>query len=202
MLLQDVGGASNHCSAAARIELVEGRVGQGVRLRDEAIHLPRTLLDQRAEYTLTAWVRPARRAGLFRLYGEKAPGPPGGAALTIQQVDIRPDGAIDLHAWNALAAEHWARITTPEGTAAPDAWSFIALRLKKGPPGRCPLTIRVNERTSEHAFQSVDHPSGTGAEIGPADGLIDELAIFGRALSDAEIQRIYRREVGGLHFLP
>ncbi len=192
-LVQDSSPGANHFSGLERIRLAAGKVGSGLSLRDYSLHLPRALLNGRSEYTLTAWVYHRKEGGLFRFYLEQGERTADAGAEPVFQIDVSHLSSLNTYACNTRATEQWMAARTPAGSMAPDCWNFIALRLRNGTSGGGELTTRINQESYTLTLQNVDCPHGNRTQLGPADGIIDELAIFDRALSDEEIQTLFER---------
>jgi len=196
-LIQDLSEWGNHFSGAPSLVLVPGKVGSAVSLRDDALKLPRTLLNKRAEYTVTAWVYVAEEGQLLRVYSEQGKKAAGPGHEPIQRMSIAPEACLELYAWNAGTEGHWMASRSPTAALAPRRWNFVAVRLRDGGAGEGQLTIRINGKSYASPFQSVDHERGREAQLGAGPGQIDELAVFDRALSDEEIETLYEMGRGG-----
>ena len=73
-LVQELSPAGNHFSGSGEVPSGEGRVGAGMDLRELQLHLPRTLIGDRPEYTLTAWVFVRQSGEPFFVYAEETAG--------------------------------------------------------------------------------------------------------------------------------
>jgi len=118
------------------------------------------------------------------------------AANTILRLDVTPDARVCLYARRADGEGSWTVAKTPPDSLPPGKWSFVAVRLENAASARQELTIRINDAEFVRAFQANDE-RGTAAQLGPGHGVIDEVAVFKRALSDREIQAVYEAGVKG-----
>jgi hypothetical protein len=150
-----------------------------------------TSLDVSGNVTLSAWIRPLALDGYRNVVGHGFRWTPNGdLALRIFDEDY------EFTAWDGM--DHMASAPVPPGDA--DNWHHLAGVYD----GRTYRLYRDGELVVEHpddfAPAQVDSPWAVGgrAETIPPDGryyggLIDEVRIYGRALSDEEVRALFRR---------
>jgi WD40 repeat protein/serine/threonine protein kinase len=185
----------------------KGLPGSGIKAGDQNMYetplpklrLPEAFLLGREEYTVTLWIRDAGKATTpigksVRMFFQEG-FPRGNDAvypLTVSFVEQRLRAMclgelIDPSYKNADAFP-------PEEILPKDEWFFLALTLVKK-DGEQTLRITLNDKTFEQPFAAIPRkPEGGFGLIGGIDGTIDELAFFGRALTDEEVEKL--RQIG------
>jgi biopolymer transport protein ExbD len=208
--VRDVSGNGHHASVEddQPVHAPEGRIGGALLCNRRVLglplaklRLPTAFLAGRDEYTLAVWVRDSGRGTAPRgksvrtLFQE---GMPKGAdavyPLSVNFVDQR----MRIFILGELADEAEGEVSingevfTDEGTIPKDEWYFLALTLVGKGDGHV-LRVTIDDRTTEHPFAPVpafEHGFGL---LGGIDGMIDEVAIYGRALTPEEIDSLRQR---------
>jgi hypothetical protein len=144
------------------------------------------------------WVYRRETEGSFSLYSERSEKTADADGAAVFEVRLSPEASVEVRVFNALAESHWMLAAAPASSAPSGQWNFIAIRLEAGGPGQGKLTVRINEQTFDLASQSAGGGHPSSVELGPGDGMIDELAVYDRALSDHEIQTLYEMGVNRL----
>lgn len=196
-LVQDLSDAGNHFNGPAPLRTVPGKVGQALDLADASLRLPRALLNGRKEYTVTAWVFPGEKAGRFTWYAERAGPGDGAGGESILGLGLTDESALHVLARNSRAKRNSMEATARTGGVPRGQWSFVAVRLQHGAPGEGLLTVRVNDTLQVLALQDSYDGRPAATVLGPAPARIDEVAVFGRALADEEIQTLYEMGANG-----
>jgi hypothetical protein len=95
--------------------------------------------------------------------------------------------------WNEHTPGYWTPIaTSPPGSIPSDQWAFFAVAVRNAAQEAGKASVTVNDLTFDLPIQGIDNANVGFATIGGDKGqIIDELAIFPRALSDEELKAIY-----------
>ncbi|MCD4726671.1 MAG: LamG domain-containing protein, partial [Pirellulales bacterium] len=187
----------------------DGKVGGAISIVDGSeVRIPGHIVNRQPEYTVTAWIKRKDNEHLW-VYNENADG-------TIYNFEAQTNGSVAVRAWHkgrgpspSYPGGNWMDAGTPEGLVPANQWVFVAARLVNGQVDRGQLTIRVNDRSYACEQQMVYHDSTQYASIGSGNGakedrtsgrgagLVDELTVYPRALSDAEIETFYQMGLRG-----
>ncbi len=181
----------------------DGKVGGAISIVDGSeVRIPGHIVNRQPEYTVTAWFKRKDKEHLW-VYGEAANG-------SIFAVEAQRSGAIMVRSWHHERIGNWMNSNTPEGLVPANQWVFVAVRLIKGDRlDKGELTIRVNDQfytrnlqmaySNNSGFSSIGAGNGSWADRkeGRGTGLVDELAVYPRALSDAEIETLYQMGLRG-----
>ncbi|NQT17289.1 MAG: protein kinase, partial [Planctomycetes bacterium] len=182
-LLQDLSAARNHFTSPGEPPVAEGKAGTCLDLKDYVLRLPRSLLNEKTKYTMTFWVYRRETEGSLDLYSERSETTADTEGAAVVDVNSTPEGSLEVRVFNPSAENGWAAAATPAGSLPADRWSFIAIRLEAAGPGQGKLTVRINEQAFVLASQSAAGSRPNRVELGPGDGMIDELAVYDRALT-------------------
>jgi hypothetical protein len=183
-----------------------GKVGGALAIESGGcLSIHDCIVNGQSDYTLTTWFQRDDHSPLW-IYSEGNPD-------IIYGIRALPDGSVQVCAYNDLFSggedRNWLSGYAPSGAAPPNQWNFLAVRLNKGEAGKGELTIRVNDKTYQTNLQKTNHPAGNLTLIGATnlsihekvsrDGhsLIDELAVYQRALSDSQIESLYQMGMRG-----
>jgi hypothetical protein len=191
--VKDLSGAGNHGIGEGVAYTPHGVLGGGLAIQGGSLRLPTTLLNKRTEYTITAWVNKASRAEsliLYREYGVTGP--------VLYQVDfVDHQGRMRAKCWNRhhrAKPNYWVHVDS-EATVSAAQWHFVAIRVTDAASGEGTLAIRIDDESFTHDFQMFELNATGHGSLGAGNGVLDEVAIFDRALSDQEIDAMY--EAGG-----
>jgi len=192
LFVRDLSGGENHGAGTKMAYSAEGKIGGGLECRDGAIHLPTGLLTNLPQYTVAAWVYASAKRDALRVYQQYTSG--GGAVGGI----LAPsESCIWLAAWHKDTPDNWIHVRTPPRSFPEDQWFFFAARFQESTPNKENLTVTINDRSYRLPFQRVAYEDREDtAQVGggtKAICVLDELLMYPRALSDAEIDRLYRR---------
>ena len=182
----------------------DGKVGGAISIMDgQSVRIQGQIINQQPEYTITAWVKRKNKKHLW-IYTENS------AAGIIFGLNASPDGVIFVNSWHRERVGNWMKAYSPKRSAPANQWVFVAVRLVQGQKlNKGQLTIRINNRSYPFNMQMVYHDSPKYALVGASGtafvdnrrglgaGLIDELAIYQRALSDEEIETLYQMGLRG-----
>ena len=174
----------------------DGKVGGGLVIRHGELKLSRALLADQAEFTVTAWVQCRPKGHYFNILKQRV-----GTAETyslgvhhcgfVQCVVRAPDGGL----------EELARAKTDDGCLQPGEWSHVVVRYRESEPELGNLDIWVDGLPVMNIPSARVAAGADRTTIGwdlQEGGLLDELAVFHRALTDKEIQQIYHLGLHGL----
>lgn len=171
----------------------------GFALPAAKLRLPKAVLSGLDEYTLAMWVRdsgkPTMPSGksVRTLFQEGFP--KGTDAVFPLSVNFAEQQLRAFHLGELLEEPPGTPLPlmeahTPEGTIPKDQWFFLALTLLKKEAAGV-LRITIDEKTYHQPFASIPtKPQDGFALVGGIDGLIDELAVFSRGLTEVEIDRL------------
>jgi hypothetical protein len=191
--VKDLSGAGNHGLGEGVAYTSGGRAGGGLAIQGGVLHLPRTLLDKRAEYTIVAWVNKASADEDLILYREYGYSKDGVRGPILYETDfIEPSGRMRAKCWNGNKPDHWVHVNSPAKVAA-EQWHFVAITLSDAVAGRGTLTLTIDDESFSHDFQVFDLKYKGHGSLGAGRGVLDEVAIFDRALSREEIQALYAK---------
>jgi hypothetical protein len=175
----------------------DGRMGGGLQNDGTGhVRLNESLIAGHSEFTIASWVHSNGLAGPYVIYqvlGEKFP------AQIEPRFHLRLDrGADAMHvyaaAWNGLAANKWVHVTSAPKLVHANQWTFLALVLSDADASHGRLRIVVDDRVIERDFQKIgmDRLDVIDVIARTLNGAIDELAVWQRALSRDEVQRVYQ----------
>jgi hypothetical protein len=183
-----------------------GKVGGALSIKNgQELRIPGGIINNCPEYTIAAWFHRADK-NLLSVYYEIV----GTAVYSIEEIP---------------ATENLLRVCTYNGDLSKDdprgnngyctsyaplptgQWTFLAVRLMGGGVGKGHLTIRLNEKSYQSNHQMVRCGNSEYVSFGKAQGstndqnpdgsLMDEVAIYQRALSDEEIETLYQMGLKG-----
>lgn len=168
-----------------------GRVSQGLSFNGGTSYIDLgTGLDQDSEITIVGWIRPASvAAGAMSLIANASAASTSDYALFINEIA----GKISFK---------WAGITHLAGstTLSVNGWYHVAA-VRSGSSGAWTATIYVNGASAGSASSITTNPNGSSAttsigRLGSVDsnyynGALDEMRIYSRALSAAEVAYLY-----------
>jgi WD40 repeat protein len=164
------------------------------------LRLPTALLAGRDEYTMALWVRDSGKATLSSgksartLFQEGFPrGADAAYPFSVNLVDQRmrifslrelveqdlPGGDVPIN----------GEVFTDEDTIPKDKWYFLALTLVRNGDAHM-LRVTIDDQTTEHPFAPVPDLEYGFSLLGGIDGMIDEVAFFGRAFTGQEIETL------------
>jgi hypothetical protein len=155
-----------------------GKLGGCLAFAGGSLRLPKSLMNRLSEYTFTAW-----------MYEEDAGGP---VYAELDAIVYELNWAMFVNAWNRSRKPDFWKGGQPAGLKIPRGqWYFAAVRLRNGGVDRGIVDIFVNGKRYEVPGQMMDaHDSAFGVFRGKA-GMIDEVAVYDRALSEDEIRILY-----------
>jgi hypothetical protein len=206
---QDASGNGNHGIVHGGIKYVEGMVEQAVKLNgtDTYIRIANPSQKFDTQYTISGWVYTEGRGGVLACkYTWEAPGGGRGFSLT----STTEGGSGNARAGStffamALFNESWTPSKYPKYTMPIGVFEYITAVYDEGN-----IKIYINgivkaEKTISHSG-TLDNPydmligtwwdsNGTNIVSDDSnrtfDGLIDDLRIYNRALSESEVQQLY-----------
>jgi hypothetical protein len=117
---------------------------------------------------------------------------------------IPPQRSFHVNAWNTMVPELWNGAATEAG-AVPEGWFFFAVTLTDGETGKGKLRIVIDDKIHSRTSQIVATTSEQAVDMighNMNGAVIDELAVFQRALSDQEIMAIRALGLKGTAFGP
>jgi serine/threonine protein kinase len=177
----------------------EGKAGGGLACNGGYLRLNRSLINHLPNYTITAWVRRAsdepepKDGDLYKRAFEQLKEP-------TYVIWIDRQGGLGVNAWNQhFQPDSWFN-ADPQSKIPEGQWTFVAATLHEGHIGKGGMRFRVNDRLLNLKSQMVGSPTEDGVfdYLGATSKItLDEVTVFPRALSDAEVQAIRRRGIEG-----
>jgi tRNA A-37 threonylcarbamoyl transferase component Bud32 len=174
-----------------------GRMGGGLQNDGTGhVRLSESLIAGQSEFTIAAWVHISELTGpygIYQVFGHWFP----------EQIEPRfhfrlNSGADAMHvyaaAWNSVATNKWVNVTSAPRLVRANQWAFLAVVLDDADASQERLRIVIDDRVMERDFQSVGTDRLDVADVIARDlnGTMDELAVWQRALSRDEVQRVYQ----------
>ncbi|MCC6586509.1 MAG: hypothetical protein IT168_07300 [Bryobacterales bacterium] len=170
------------------IEYAPGLVGQAMRLRQGAtaeLRSAGTVQFGQMESTMAFWIKPTT------------------GAATLIEAEYNGSGVsleltADSHVRLTLRPAQGDAVTLISATVvAPDEWHYLAIT-----NSRTDLAVYVDgTRSAAHHSRGsallMQHNHPTPYRVGPYSGLFDEVAVWGRALTEAEVRQVYGRRTSG-----
>jgi len=174
-----------------------GKIGQAMQFSgdDSAVTMPATACANIATKTVAAWIKP------------RSLGTSNSGAI------VDKNWSIAMHDGNRVRVSQsfsggWGYWDAPENTIPLDRWTHVAYSYDRSTTTNDPRIYVNGELVSVTEHQS---PSGTASSdsdsilrignsefaISDFDGLIDDVRVYNRILSRAEVRRLY--ELGGGH---
>jgi hypothetical protein len=162
-----------------------GQAGGALRLKGGGLKVPQRLLSKQSEYTVTAWIffndLPSHGFHIMEDFGQQE-------TFTLACVPTY----LFINAWHSKHSQNWKTAIAPLEVPA-GQWNFVAVRLKNGGLDQGELLVTCNDKTVEVPSQMED-ASLTGYTIfgRSNEGMLDELLVLPRALSDDEVRLLYK----------
>lgn len=176
----------------------EGKAGGALRLQGGGLKVPHRLLNKQSEYTVAAWVFYDKMPsiGCFTLMQEywldKA------ANYTLAWFPHH----LYANAWHTQHSGHWKGVNVAMGLPG-GQWNFVVVRLKDGGLDQGEILVTCNGKTVKAALQMQGGASTGYCVFGEgAEGMLDELLLLPRSLSDDEVQLLFELGKQGRSPLP
>jgi hypothetical protein len=187
LFVRDLSGNGHHGASASAQLWGQGKVGAGL-LCQSPLLISTALIDRQSQFTLVAWVSHPASMSDGAWYSEAGANPIFSLS-TGKEVTLRSRG---------MRSGVMSRMRVPDAVAPPETWNFFALRGSHTPDGQGRLIIQVNDAVSQIQNDSCVPASIGGnsrqSSICSAAGLrIDELMVFDRMLSEAELRILRTR---------
>ena len=183
LLVDELSGAGNHGVGEGVEVVLDGVHGNALAIKEGYLRLPRMLLNRRREYTIAFWV--LRQGEDTLAYSEYASD--GSVLYGFAENSF-------LNAWNKNSPPlNWkgGRATTeplPMGR-----WSFLACVFQADDDFRGKAHVFADDKSFVVETQTVDNDIPGYGQIQGKSRVIDDLRIYSRALSNAEIHSLYER---------
>ena len=171
-----------------------GKVGGGLACQEGSLRIPKSLIHGQANYTITGWCQYDAADPAARLYMTYAP-------TETEQRDVifttypAPDGSFLVGAWNKDSAPDQWNLARTEVEAVPrQGFYFFAVTLSDGELAKGTLRVTIDGASFTLDSQMVhwaERPQVCDL-IGKsmAGGVIDEVTVFQRALTNEEIAAV------------
>lgn len=187
--VRDLSGRGNDGLCEKVAFTPEGKAGGGLLCQGGQLQLANSLINNQPNYTITAWCRVDKPTPDGFLYLTAVPDRPKQPCFTMH---LSTERNFFVNAWNARLPDRWQGDWTENG-AVPAGWFFVAVSLTDGATGKGKLRIILDDQVYTRTSQMVaTDPNRLVDMVGFSMGgaVIDELAVFQRALSDREIAAI------------
>ncbi|PRX41253.1 putative alpha-1,2-mannosidase [Planifilum fimeticola] len=188
-IARDDSGFGHDGTLKGNPERVPGRHGQALRLDgDDWVEVPHSdRLNASDELTLMAWVQLENPAADQKIVGKTSIG--NGYVLGVQNNGLYPE------VWDADSSRH----TFTKGSIPAGEWVHLAVTWEKGGEMIGYINGEPIERvpTGDHPIAPNNYPLRIGispwdSNSFPVRGMIDEVQIFQKALSQEAVQDLYR----------
>ena len=177
----------------------EGKCGGGLECQGGRLLLRSSFVNRQPNYTITLWCRcDDLSSEPNRIYASFRPGRPD---QRVFDIGFPPERNLHVNAWNRHRKPDWWKSAATEPGTIPPGWCFLAITLENGGTDTGALTITIDHWHYKLGSQMVDTDDPQLADwLGGASGaVIDELAVFQRALSEQEIADIRSLGLHGTH---
>jgi hypothetical protein len=196
-VVPDVSGNGFHASVVGTVTCESGRAGQGLRLTGSSyLRLDEPVFFNLQDLTLSLWIRPDEVKGRHGLIAKRFAGAAAPFVLSLW------DGALEFEATDTNGA--WSFNFRSPPVVIAGTWTHVAAVAQRGKG----VTLYANGRPvagKENALDRVanDEPLILGREAWAGVnmvhepcyfvGLVDEVRVWARALSAAEVQAEFSR---------
>lgn len=142
-----------------------------------------SFLNNKANWTFTAWVNPASTNAAF-IYSEGNP-------LVTLEIAMLSDGRLHVASWNTNHAGNWMHFYTSNSVLTTGEWSFVGVSLANAATSTGELSVVVNGEIYTGKLQSISHPNNDRAVIGAEtwstpiklfDGQIEQVNIWTKSI--------------------
>jgi formylglycine-generating enzyme required for sulfatase activity/Leucine-rich repeat (LRR) protein len=174
----------------------DGKVGGGLACQGGRLKLPKSLINQQPNYTIAVWGRTKQlpASGKFGdFYITAAPRD----MLPVFEIEPTRDRGLYITSWHrAKQPKNWVNFKTKTNQFTEEDWFFLAVTLSGGGVDKGDLRVTVNDLVTHGSIQVVEAPDPKTDFLGNGmtDWVLDEVAVFQRALTDEEIAAV--RELG------
>jgi hypothetical protein len=187
--LNDLAGTASGTFVGGQATYQKGQIGQAVAFDgvDDYVNIPSP--ENPAVYTISAWVKPARTSAAGVITRTDASGP-----TTSWSHQLRINTAGQFHHYLWVGAERHVAGTT---VIVPDTWYHVVISAQNNGPMR----IYVNGQEEGTSISTAGTLWATGTRItvgsnsghamGWFQGLVDDLRIYNRELSAAQIKAMF-----------
>ncbi len=175
----------------------DGKAGGGLLCQGGQLRIGKSLINHQANYTITAWCRSDKAAGPLYVYWVCKQADPN--AVCFKATGSADQKNFGVEAWNCKldnrGVDAWRHAVTDFEAAHGRDWFFVAASLRDGVVDGGNLRVFVNDQRYNFTFQTAEASPGTKGLVdlvgyNTSGAVIDELAVFQRALSDQEIMAI------------
>jgi formylglycine-generating enzyme required for sulfatase activity/serine/threonine protein kinase/Leucine-rich repeat (LRR) protein len=170
----------------------DGKVGGGLACQGGRLQLPKSLINQQPNYTIAVWGRTKQLPAsgkLGNLYITAA----SRDMLPVFEIEPTRDRGLYFTSWHrAKQPKNWVNFKTTTHQFTDEHWFFLAVTLSGGGVDKGDLRVTVNDLVTHGSIQMVEAPDEKTDFLGHAmtDCVLDEVAIFQRALTDQEIAAV------------
>jgi uncharacterized protein (TIGR03067 family) len=196
--VRDLSGHGHDARCEGVQHIAEGKAGGGLSNNGTGhLRLAKSLIANQSDFTIAGWMRLEKIPELgVQFYSIKPQGAPDSKGSNFHII-CQPGAHIYSAAWNE---DHkpslWVHEDTDADLFQTGEWFFLAVRLEKGTAGKGRYRITVGDQTLERNLQMMKNSqvdSLIDVHFYNAPGLLDELGVWTRALSDEEIARLRER---------
>lgn len=167
---------------------------------NDYISIPRANLNNRSDWSLEAWIKPE---GPGYIYAEGNP-------ETTMVIEILDDNSLNIGTWHEEKVGNWEFFNTGAATLTRDTWNHLVVTLENGDSALDSGTVNCHVNgvlVKSDALGKAYHPTTTAATLGgnigvstgqdltPFTGCLDEVTLYGYALTAGDIKNRYEKIV-------
>ena len=199
------GAYGNHAIGGEGTNVEAGKVGQAFRFDEVEDHVeapPDAKQNPGQQITIEAWVYPDTLDHGRPIVQKRSAGNVGGYTLetTHSSVAGEPANGLQFVLWLGSAANQ-ARLVTPADALTEDVWQHVAATYDGAAMKIYVNGVEVASQAASGTIAATNDPLAIGRNaVIPSftwDGLLDEVSLYNRALSPAEIQAIVAADSAG-----
>jgi hypothetical protein len=176
----------------------QGNTGGGLANAGEGfLRLPSSLIWGQSQFTIAAWVKNDDLTNHWAVYKCVTKDYP---AIHTPSFNFFWTNHLYVGAWSPAPGD-WMHAVSPAVKVSPGEWTFVAVTLENGAPGQGRVRLMLNDGMYDRPFQQVGGgPSEWIQDLAALKlkGVLDELAVWDRALTEQELRELFALGQAGL----
>ncbi len=185
--VQDLSGRGNDGLCEGVHPTDAGLVGGGLLNDGQGfLRIPRQLLRSQGQLTWTGWYRFKAMNDVHLIATQNARYPDVNTPSFLFYVS--DDGRVHI---NVFGGGGWHNKSTPTKMVEPGVWTFVAFRFQADDKGMTLVRMWVNDKTYDFTLRTIGGGPSEEIVASGLNGTVDEIALWHRALSDAEVRAVY-----------